>query len=386
MQETKKNLVTASANVELDHVLELLCEALQPTKTIWDDAEEKYTAVGNWLSAPNSKLRMLNPDIKYQGSALLETVVRPWKREEFDVDLLCILRTSKDHYPDPLQIYKMVADRLEENGLYEPRMTCKERCIELNYSGQFHLDVVPAIPISPFSRVLLIPDRKRKTWISTDPFGYAGWFKNRTRVTKFVANRYVDCYEARAEMTPLQPAKRAHQISPLQRTVQLMKRRRDLFFTDSDTAPKSIALTTMTANHYQGEPLCTDSLHTVLKGIQHQIRSTSGILEIPNPVQPDENLGRHWNTYSYDLFKRFVDQFLEEMMNLSTLEGWDTITEALELMFGDRAKIAVENYGRKLDLQRRDNRLPFSRGPLILTPSANSTKGRVVRSNEFFGN
>jgi hypothetical protein len=382
MQETKQMLVTASANAELDHVLELLCEALQPTKTLWEDAEQKYTAVGNWLSAPNSKLKTLKPDIKYQGSALLETVVRPWAQEEFDIDLLCILSTDRIRHPDPLKVYEMVADRLDENGLYQPRMTRKERCIELNYSGQFHLDVVPAIPVSSFSRVLLIPDRKRKSWICTDPFGYADWFKKRTPVAKFA----VDRYEARAEVAPLRPAKRAAEISPLQRTVQLMKRRRDLFFAGSDNAPKSIALTTLTAEHYQGEPLCTDSLQTVLKGIQDQIRSTRGILTIPNPVQQNENLSRHWNVRSYALFKLFVDQFLNELTSLSKLTGWDRITEALDLMFGDRAKVAVENYGRNLDLQRRGNQLPVSRGPLILTPSVIPTTGRVVRNNEFFGN
>ncbi len=69
-------------------MLELLCEALQPTPTLWGDAQQKYNAVGSWLAAPESKLNFLNPDIKYQGSALIETVVRPWAREEFDVDLL----------------------------------------------------------------------------------------------------------------------------------------------------------------------------------------------------------------------------------------------------------------------------------------------------------
>ncbi|WP_168566634.1 nucleotidyltransferase domain-containing protein [Crateriforma spongiae] len=373
--------VRASANAELDEVLELLCEALQPTPTLWGDAQQKYNAVGNWLAAPESKLNLLKPDIKYQGSALIETVVRPWGREEFDVDLLCILNTDRVQHPNPMAVYDLVAARLAEHATYRRLMTRKERCIELNYAGQFHLDIVPAIPRFGLGQKLMIPDRKQKVWIPTDPFGYADWFFGRTPVTKMAAEQY----KARADVQPLQPAKRAKDIAPLQRTVQLMKRRRDLFFDGSEDAPKSIALTTLASKHYDGEAMCTDALLTVLTRIQEEINKASGILVIPNPVDRSENLGRHWNERSYARFKRFISQFLEEMHELLELRGWDKITEALEELFGDRARGAVEKYAKSLEEKRRSSKLGFSAGPVILTPAA-STATRMVPRNEFFGN
>ena len=39
----------------------------------------------------------------------------------------------------------LVADRLAEHATYVGSMNRKERCIELDYAGQFHLDIVPAI-------------------------------------------------------------------------------------------------------------------------------------------------------------------------------------------------------------------------------------------------
>lgn len=373
--------VRASVNTELDEVLELLCEAIQPTPTQWSDAQQKYTSAGNWLAATESKLHYLNPNIAYQGSSLIETVIRPWGREEFDVDLLCILNTNRFQHADPTALYDLVAARLAEHATYRKLMIREARCIKLNYAGQFHLDIVPAIPRVGHSAGLLIPDRRKKVWIPTDPLGYAEWFFGRTPVTKMaVENRSV-----KAEIQPLKPAKKAAEIAPLQRTVQLMKRRRDLFFAGSTDAPKSIALTTLAAKHYGGEAMCTDALLSVLTEIQGEINRTTGILKIPNPVDHSENLGRHWNERSYARFKRFINQFLEELEELLELRGWEKITEALSELFGDRARGAVEKYAKVLEGKRRSGKLGFSDGPTILLPVTSAPKS-VVPGNEFFGN
>jgi hypothetical protein len=370
--------VQASANTELDRVFELLSEALQPTPSEWADADEKYHAAADWLSAPTSQLYIYRPDIKYQGSALLGTVTRPWLREEFDVDLLCILQTSRFRNPDPMVLYNMVANRLAEHATYRRLMKRKARCIELNYAGQFHLDIVPAIP-SGVGQGLFIPDREQRLWIATYPFEYAVWFYGRTPVIKSGAK-----YEARAEAAPLPPARRAKDISPLQRTVQLFKRRRDLYFKGSDAAPKSIALTTLAGKHYGGEPLCTDALLAVLYGIQTEIDNSRGILVVPNPVDPTENLGRHWNEVSYLKFKRFIRQFINEMCELLEISGWERITKMLEEMFGDRGRQAVKKYAENFEEQRRANGLGYRRGPSILAPAIVTTS-TPVRRHEFYG-
>jgi hypothetical protein len=157
-----------------------------------------------------------------------------------------------------------------------------------------------------------------------------------------------------------------------------------LYFKGSADAPKSIALTTLAAKHYGGEPLCTDALLAVLYGIRMEVESTQGILVIPNPVDPTENLGRHWNEVSYRKFKRFIQQFISEMCELLETSGWDRITKTLEEMFGDRGRRAVEKYAESLEEQRRANRLGYHRGPSILAPAA-VTASTPVRRHEFYG-
>src|SRR5271167_4992069 len=82
----------ASVRTEwLDRHLERLCIILQLTSTQYKDAESKYQAVGKWLSAPGSPLFICAPEIYPQGSMLLGTTIRPWRGEEFDLDLVCQL-------------------------------------------------------------------------------------------------------------------------------------------------------------------------------------------------------------------------------------------------------------------------------------------------------
>ncbi|MEW4564205.1 nucleotidyltransferase [Bremerella sp. JC770] len=373
-------IVQASTNPEFDEILERLCELLQPTISEWNDAEQKYKAVGNWLSVPNTRLAPFYPDIKYQGSALLGTVVRPWEREEFDVDLLCLLSGINLAATPPIDVFEMVAQRMEENATYRELMVRKERCIAINYAGQFHLDIVPAVFADSSSSRLYIPDRSSKIWIRTDPFGYAQWFAKRTRLTEVSEGRIV-----RADVAPLPPARRASEITTLQRMIQLAKRRRDIYFDGRDDAPKSIALTTLLANCYRGEELCTDGLIGALGRILQEIRQTPGILYVPNPVDPSENLGRHWNEQSFRRFVRFVEQFHEEMIELLSTNGIDTINALLTEMFGGKASQALTKYAEAMQASRRAGTIGFASATASLTTAQTNEVPRIPR-NEFFGN
>jgi len=63
-------MVTASANAQLDQMLEDACEGLQLTETQQKEAEGHYVAVGEWLSDEESPLHQFDPAIKTQGSEI----------------------------------------------------------------------------------------------------------------------------------------------------------------------------------------------------------------------------------------------------------------------------------------------------------------------------
>src|SRR5262245_35407159 len=90
--------ITTAAG-QLDDILSQLCETLQLTATQYRSAVERYRAVGDWLDAPESALARWHPHIYPQGSLLIGTTVHPWRRFEYDLDLVCELQADWRLFP-----------------------------------------------------------------------------------------------------------------------------------------------------------------------------------------------------------------------------------------------------------------------------------------------
>ena len=82
--------LTHAQKRQLVGFLELICQELDLTESQFEDAKEKYEAVGKWLDSGDS-IKYYGPRIIPQGSISLGTAVRPIGRNEFDIDLVCKL-------------------------------------------------------------------------------------------------------------------------------------------------------------------------------------------------------------------------------------------------------------------------------------------------------
>ena len=136
--------VTASANRDLDEILDLIGVSVQLTPTQFDRAETSYHAVGEWLDAPDSPIRRYRPTAFAQGSLALDTTVKPLSHTEFDLDLVCLVQVSDT--VSPAAVYDFLLKRMRDHGTYDKIIVEMPRCIRLDYSGDFHLDIVPAVP------------------------------------------------------------------------------------------------------------------------------------------------------------------------------------------------------------------------------------------------
>src|SRR2546430_1739536 len=136
--------VTASSNRELDEIFDLIGLSVQLTKPQFDLAEISYHAVAEWLRAPDSLVRAFGPDIFAQGSMRLDTMVRPLSYTEFDLALVCLVQVSDQ--VKPAVVYDVLLQRMRDHGMYNKIIVELPRCIRLDYAGNFHLDIVPAIP------------------------------------------------------------------------------------------------------------------------------------------------------------------------------------------------------------------------------------------------
>lgn len=124
--------------------MDRVCRLLELTPTQYREAETKYRAVGRWLADSDSLLAFWEPEIYPQGSMLLGTTVRPYGRNEYDLDLVCQIHYCAQQ--PPMTIYKWVHERLSAHETYKEMLEPLKRCLRLNYAGDFHLDILPAWP------------------------------------------------------------------------------------------------------------------------------------------------------------------------------------------------------------------------------------------------
>jgi hypothetical protein len=308
-----------------DDVLEEIAEALDIPPTKLEEAKERYESLGAWLDRPESTLSAYDPEITPQGSILLGTVTRPLTQaEEYDIDLVCLLKASKFDFTQ-----KSLKEAVGHEVLLYARAHNmdkkpdeRRRCWTVHYAdgAQFHMDVLPALPDAGKYQLILeqrgyralardasltgqaiaitdntLPQYARITddWPQSNPMGYAAWFRSRmavqlTELKKALASRQL--VTASVEDIPDHKVK-----TPLQRAIQLLKRHRDCMFAeDGEHKPISIIITTLAAHAYNNEPTISAALQSILTTMDQYIEHRGDEAWIANPVNPSENFADKW--------------------------------------------------------------------------------------------
>jgi hypothetical protein len=311
--------------------LELVASEIDVPPGKYRDAVDRYQTVGRWLKEGKYPGCFGEPNIYPQGSFRLGTVVRPIRdgiEASYDIDLVCELALRKD-LSTPQAIKSMVGDRLREHGTYRKLLDPEgRRCWTLEYAEQdgvgFHLDVLPAVQDGRglLSTALAITNKNGSnfSWSASDPRGYGTWFdgKNEAAFARTVVEQKQNI-QRRAPLVFASIDDVPDQLvrTPLQRSIQLMKRHRDLRFNHHeriDYAPISIIITTLTAHLYANE----SDVYSALFGIVSKLQAHAALVEgktidrslsamgliqrrsdgswyIGNPVNPAENFADRWH-------------------------------------------------------------------------------------------
>ena len=335
--------------------LELVAGELDIPPSKYRDAVARYQAVGNWLENGAYPGCLGQPSIYPQGSFRLGTVVRPIRNgieAGYDIDLVCQMPLPK-HLTSPRAVKRMVGNRLRHHETYR-RLLDREgrRCWTLEYAEQdgvgFHLDVLPSVPenngLLGSAIAITHKDEAGYSWSASDPRGYGNWFegKNAAAFERVVAEQKRDIQRresilyASIDDVPDQLVR-----TPLQRSIQLMKRNRDLQFNLPemvDYAPISIIITTLAAHLCAGEP----DTYSALLGIVDRLHGHAGLVEnqaidpalaglglvrrlpdgrwyVGNPVNPDENFADRWHEDDHARARAFfswLDAMQRNLLNL----------------------------------------------------------------------
>lgn len=321
----------------------------------YQDAVDRYQAVGEWLRSGRYPGCEDEPSIYVQGSFRLGTVVRPIRNgieASYDIDLVCELPLRKGE-TTPQSVKTTVDDRLREHGTYKKMFEPEgRRCWTLEYAEDdgvgFHMDVLPAVPEPRglLDTAIAITHRAGAvySWSASNPRGYGYWFDQKNAVAflresleqKRAIQRRASNIYASIDEVPDQLVR-----TPLQRSIQLMKRHRDLRFNHHDRidyAPISIIPTTLAATLYANEA----DVYSALFGIVHKLQAHAALVEgknidrsladiglirrlpdgkwyIGNPANPEENFADRWHEDNHARARAFfawINTLQKDLLNI----------------------------------------------------------------------
>ena len=352
---------------------EKIAEAIDIPPSKYQDAVDHYQAVGKYLEDGEYPGCAGELSIYPQGSFRLGTVVRPIRdgiEASYDIDLVCELPIEK-HWTNPRSVKLMVGNRLKEHGTYRKLLDEEgKRCWTLEYAEQdgigFHLDVLPSVPDPrpPLDTAIAITNKQGNvyTWSASDPKGYGLWFDRQNKAAfEFVrtAQKRAILVESANIYASIDDVPDALVHTSLQRSIQLMKRHRDIMFDKEQNnkyAPISVIITTLAAQFYQNEPDIYSALYNIVTQLHaHAVlvengtvnrslvphspikRSPDGGWYIGNPVNPKENFADRWQEDNHArarAFFRWVAALKETLFNILEEPHLNVLREQLSATLG----------------------------------------------------
>ncbi|PRX57529.1 nucleotidyltransferase [Flagellimonas meridianipacifica] len=314
-----------------EDLLARIAESLELDESRSKKMESAYRAIYDVLQADTVFFSKVDFLVYPQGSKAIGTTTKPIGKDEFDLDIVVHIKDPYYNYTSS-EIYDHLIRVFNANDVYKPKLVKKNRCARINYAGDFHLDILPGCIILSGGEKLMVPDRGLKSWTSSYPKGYIGWFLERAEnvrqpILKKAFGDYVLLSEGKAEQEDL-PQEDYYSKVPLKRAVQLTKRYRDIFFSKKpEYRTSSIVLTTIFGELYEGEPSIYETIDNVLNKIlgyysdYQNLYETKRIfkrIKVLNPVNVDEDFTEKWDNDKeyYHQFIAFAKSYKEKWERL----------------------------------------------------------------------
>lgn len=369
--------------IQREELLARIAHQLELNSTRAERMETAYNAIFELLKNDEAFFAGVEIELYVQGSKRIGTTVKPINGDDFDLDIVLHIHVLNRNY-NPVDIYNALVEALERDTYYKSIMEKKARCVRLNYKDDFHMDILIGCLVTPddFER-LAIPERDLIAWSSSNPKGFANWFMGLANsAERSMLKRFSEqlVLEAKIEQEQL-PENDLYNKLPLQRGVQLIKRARDIYFTNKDFAVSSIVLTTLVGRFYNGQESIYDTIDGVTQSIidQHARSVRTGEkFQIRNPVDPNEVFTDTWTDKHYGAFYAFIQDFHTKWNRLK--QDFNQSGEAYIDLFGEGQY--KESLREQVKLMSRfDSDEITKANGLILSGSAHTNRDGLITEN-----
>lgn len=395
-EDSIKLALGARLGDSLQYFLAEISGKIQLSKTQREKAEGHYEAVADILrsSPPGTLLHRLDVKMIPFGGLGTNTPTKPFLGDEFDLDLIVRINASRGLIRSPEILHRLVLDRLGPLDRYEGKLELKDRCLRINYAGEFHLDLMSAVladDVSSSSTKLWIPERQADETVVfklVDPVGLMEWFDARCAL-----QRIFKVLNERGDFEAMPLISEDARKSTLRQAVQLVKRMRDSLLRDEKDAKKilkSVVILTVAGECYGGD---TDLARVVSDILNELDRRTSDLWSssISNPVHGDEDFLeplRHRIDRYLKLRKLIQDMKRDWSQLLAEGLGLERVTALLDKLFGETVTATVfSEYGQRMDEIHRTGRVRMdtSRSAVGALGLTTASLGVPARAHQFFG-
>lgn len=363
----------------LNNMYDKIAISLDISDSMREKAIASYEALGEYLDN-NIEYKV---DVYPQGSFNLGTIIKPInENDDYDFDLVCQIEHQFSNAKDLKQI---VGNALKQSSRYS-KMITKEgrRCWTLQYSedAHFHMDVLPSINNAKLNDdSILITDKQNGDYDfnNSNPKGYAKWFESHNKIIQNQNKIICDSVEK---------VKTKKDKTVLQKTIQLLKRHRDIKYIDKtekelDNKPISIIITTILTKLYEPSDDILSLINKFSNNYKQCFKIKDGYYVLENPVDTKENFADKWVEYP-ERKKAFMDW--AESVKVDLLDrnflgiiGKEEQAKYLKGIFGDNCiKEAYTLIGNS------QNKLYIDTSKKVPTITENKTNTEIKKHN-FYG-
>jgi hypothetical protein len=347
------------ANELVVKLLDSIIDSLDIPESYYRRAADRHRSLGEWLCRSESKVAVFQPHVTPQGSFRYGTVNRPLNADgEYDLDNVVTLTMPKTAMTQK-QLKTLFGEEIRSYAEAHQMLSPIEemnRCWRLHYSDEitFHLDTLPCVaeeesviakiigfgvPRELARRAVAITDKRHPhyaltspNWLSSNPRGFARWFEECTR--SYALPRLRRLVESRL-YSSVEDVPAYQWKTPLQRSIQLLKRHRDVMFRENpELSPISMILTNLATHSYNGE----SDIFTAVTGIVERMPSfiRDKRPRVPNPADPGEDYADKWTNEPH-LEQNFWSWHMQAKADLARLPDLlrsDRLSASVRQMFG----------------------------------------------------
>lgn len=380
---------------KLGLIFDNLADELNITEEMLKKAETAYDSLGDYLKSKNDEWDVV---VYPQGSFELGTVVKPVNsKEQYDVDLVVLIKSPVF---GAKEIRAEVRELLTAYGRYEGMIEDKKPCIRIRYSdsSQFHMDIACAKNCATHDNTIEIA-RHDGTGLYyydiSNPQGYIDWFKKAMQYETILKEHVV----MHSAQTTVEDLRLSRMRNPLQKAIQILKRHRDIYFTNkpnSDKRPASIIITTLCAMAYEdtfGLYEKNNVYLTILNMLEqfpkYLEKNSDGEYWLNNPSNTSENFLNKWND-DQTLVSAFNEWIIKAKKDIVVnpeefIESdQQNLKKSLSESFGQEiAENTLVNFGKRIGEMADAGELLFEKDGGNIT--ADKTRGTEYNRHTYFG-